>query len=65
MKAAAIDDATARNALKAAGNSVPVALVMCKTGLGKKQAEQRLKGARGHVRRAIQSAGSRGTSGTA
>ena len=64
-QAAGIDDAAARNALKAAGNSVPVALVMCKTGLGRKQAEQRLKAARGHVRRAIESASSRGTSGTA
>ncbi|HZU41471.1 MAG TPA: N-acetylmuramic acid 6-phosphate etherase [Terriglobales bacterium] len=64
MQAANVDDATARKVLRQAGNSVPVALVMCKTGVGKKQAEQRLKTARGHVRRAIERAGGRNTSGT-
>ena len=64
MQAADVDDASARKALKAAGNSVPVGLVMCKTGLSRRQAEQRLKAARGHVRRAIEGAGGRATSGT-
>lgn len=64
MQAAGVDDATARRTLRQANNSVPVALVMCKTGLGKRQAEQRLKMARGHVRRAIEGAGGRNTSGT-
>lgn len=64
MQAAGLDDATARKALKQAGNSVPVALVMCKTGLGRKQAEQRLKKARGHVRQAINGSSGVATSGT-
>jgi len=64
MQAAGVDDAIARKTLRQAGNSVPVALVMCKTGLGKKEAEQRLKTAQGHVRKAIAGAGGSNTSGT-
>ena len=64
VQAARVDEATARKTLREAGNSVPVALVMCKTGLGRKQAEQRLKKARGHVRRAIEGSSGVATSGT-
>lgn len=64
VQAAGVDEATARKTLRQARNSVPVALVMCKTGLGRKLATQRLKKARGHVRRAIEGSSGVATSGT-
>ena len=45
----------ARRVLKAAGNSVPVALLMAKAGASRLQAEQALRSAEGNVRRAIES----------
>jgi len=45
----------ARRVLKAAGNSVPVALLMAKAGASRIQAEQALRSAQGNVRRAIES----------
>ena len=47
------DRAAATKALKAAGSSVPVALVMLQTGLGRTQAKRALKSTGGHVRQAI------------
>ena len=52
-RAAGLDRQAARKALKAAGNSVPVALVMLKAGLGRAEARRRLAAAHGHVRKAI------------
>jgi len=52
-EAAGIRRAAADRALKAAGRSVPVALVMLKAGVSKAEARRRLKAARGNVRRAI------------
>lgn len=52
--AAGLDREAAKRALKAAGNSVPVALVMLKAGLGRAKARRRLAAAQGHVRRAIE-----------
>jgi N-acetylmuramic acid 6-phosphate (MurNAc-6-P) etherase len=52
-KAAAVDRATAAKALKAADNQVAVALIMLRIGLGRKQAEKRLKSAKGNIRRAL------------
>ena len=51
--AAGVEHSAAEKALKAAGNSVPVALVMLKTGLSRREAQRRLKAACGNVRRAI------------
>lgn len=51
--AAGIGRNAAKDGLKAGGNSVPVALVMLKAGVSRKQAERRLKAARGNVRQAI------------
>ena len=53
QQAAGIKRVAADRALKAAGNSVPVALVMLKAGVSKKEARRRLKVARGNVRMAI------------
>ncbi len=64
VQAAGVDEATARKTLRQARNSVPIALVMCKTGLGRKLATQRLKKAHGHVRRAIEGSSGVATSGT-
>jgi N-acetylmuramic acid 6-phosphate etherase len=64
-QAAGVDHETARKALTRAGNQVPVALVMLKSGVGRKEAESRLKNAHGQVRRAIEGTGSAKTSGTA
>jgi len=44
-------------ALKAAGNSVPVALVMLQTGASRKSAADALRGAGGHVKHAITAVG--------
>jgi N-acetylmuramic acid 6-phosphate etherase len=52
-KAAALDRRQARKILRAAGNRVPVALVMAKTGVSAAQASAALKESRGHVRKAI------------
>jgi len=54
QKAAGVDRELAQHALKTSNGSVPVALVMIKTGLNARQAEQRLKAFNGHVRRAIE-----------
>jgi len=54
-KAAGVDRQTAAQALKAAGNQVPVALIMLQSGLGPFRAQQKLKQAKGNVRRAITS----------
>lgn len=53
QRTAGVGREAAREALNAGGNSVPVALVMLKTGLSKAEAQRRLKAARGNVRRAI------------
>jgi len=52
-KAAGVDRQTAAKTLKAADNQVAVALIMLKTGLGRKQAAQRLQSVKGNVRKAI------------
>ena len=52
-KATGVDRQTAVKALKSAGNHVAVALIMHKTGLGRSQAERKLKKAKGNVRKAI------------
>jgi len=54
-KAANIDRANAVRALKAAGDSVAVALVMLQTNLTRRQAEKKLSSAKGNVRKAIES----------
>jgi N-acetylmuramic acid 6-phosphate etherase len=54
MQAAGLDREPTKQALKAAGNSVPVALVMLKTGVSRAQARRRLAAARGHVRKAVE-----------
>jgi len=53
-RAAGLDREAAKRALAAAGNSVPVALVMLKTGLVRAEAKRRLAAAHGHVRRAME-----------
>jgi len=55
-EAAGADRRKAARALKAAGNEVPVALIMLKTGLSRAQARQRLKSTKGNVRAAIEKA---------
>lgn len=57
-KAADIDRDLARHVLSKAGKSVPLALIMLKTGANLGQAKRRLKAAGGNVRRAIESSGS-------
>jgi N-acetylmuramic acid 6-phosphate etherase len=56
QQAAGIQREPAERALKQAGNSVPVALVMLKAGVSESEAKQHLELAGGHVRRAIESA---------
>jgi N-acetylmuramic acid 6-phosphate etherase len=53
-----IDRTQARKALKAAGKSVPVAIVMHSAGVKKKLAEQALAAAHGQIRKAISLTGS-------
>jgi N-acetylmuramic acid 6-phosphate etherase len=53
-RAAGVDRLAASRTLKAAGSQVAVALVMLKTGLGRVQAEKKLKAAKGNVRTAIE-----------
>lgn len=52
--AASVDRNAAARALKASGNQVAVALVMLKAGASKRDAEKKLKSAKGNVRRAIE-----------
>lgn len=52
---ARVDRATAVEMLEQARMSVPLALVMSKTGEGKREAERRLRAAKGNVRKAIES----------
>ena len=52
-KAAAVDRETAAKALKSAGSRVPVALVMLKTGINKKEAVERIKKFKGNLRKAV------------
>lgn len=54
QEAAGISRGRAQRALQSAGMSVPVALIMLKTGLSRAAAQRRLRQARGHVRRAIE-----------
>lgn len=53
MAAAEVERDRALRALKAAGKSVPLALIMLKTGASKNEAAKRLKAAKGNVRKAI------------
>lgn len=53
-RAAGLDREAARKALKAAGNSVPVALVMLKAGVNRTKAKRLLAAAHGHVRKAME-----------
>ncbi len=53
QQAAGVDRRTAERALRSAGGSVPVALVMLKAFVSRTEARRRLRVARGHVRRAI------------
>lgn len=53
-QAAGVDRATAEQALQAAKNQIPVALIMLKTGVTRAEAVRRLKRAQGNVRQAIE-----------
>lgn len=53
QQAAGVSSEVASKALRAAGNSVPVALVMLQAQVQRGEAERALKLAKGHVRRAI------------
>jgi N-acetylmuramic acid 6-phosphate etherase len=55
-QATGADHETAAQALKAAGNRTPVAVVMLAAGVGKADAVAALKRTNGHVRRAIEMA---------
>ena len=55
-RAAKVSRSVAHQTLKAAGNSVPVALVMLQTGVSRRHAEQALQSTKGHVRHAIAAA---------
>jgi N-acetylmuramic acid 6-phosphate etherase len=54
--AAEVDEGKARRTLRLAANRVPVALVMLRAGVGRREAEAGLRSAKGHVRKAIASA---------
>jgi len=56
QQAAGIEREAAKAALKSAGNSLPVALVMLKAGVGRVEATRFLRTADGHVRQAIAAA---------
>jgi N-acetylmuramic acid 6-phosphate etherase len=56
QQAAGISREAAEQALQAAGNDVPVALVMLQANVNRQQATQALKQSRGHVRQAINAA---------
>jgi len=53
QRAADLDRETAHEALQAAGNDVPIALVMLKAGVTRSQASRALTTTAGHVRKAI------------
>jgi N-acetylmuramic acid 6-phosphate etherase len=53
QQAASVSSDVASKALRSAGNSVPVALVMLQAEVSRQEAERALKLASGHVRRAI------------
>lgn len=53
-QAAGVEPGIAARALKSAGGQVPVALLMIKTGLKRRAAVERLKRAKGNVRKAIE-----------
>jgi N-acetylmuramic acid 6-phosphate etherase len=53
QQAAGVSSDAASKALRAAGNSVPAALVMLQAQVDRYEAERALKLAKGHVRRAI------------
>lgn len=57
-KAAEVDRERAREALDKSGKSVPLALIMLKTGVTRSEARRRLKTVSGNVRRAIDFPGS-------
>ncbi|HVH88988.1 MAG TPA: N-acetylmuramic acid 6-phosphate etherase [Terriglobales bacterium] len=54
-KAARVDREQAADAIHRSGKSVPVALIMLKTGVSRSEAVRKLKTARGNVRKAIES----------
>ena len=54
-RAAGVERAAAVRTLKASGNQVAVALIMLKAGVDRRQAEKKLKAAKGNVRKAIES----------
>ena len=56
QKAASVSRPIAQQALKAARNSVPVALVMLEAEVDRREAERALKLSKGHVRQAIAAA---------
>jgi N-acetylmuramic acid 6-phosphate etherase len=56
QRAVGIERGVAEQALKSAGQSLPVALVMLKAKLGKSAAERALESAHGNVRQAIAAA---------
>jgi N-acetylmuramic acid 6-phosphate etherase len=56
QKAASVSRSVAQQALKAARNSVPVALVMLEAEVDRREAEHALKLSKGHVRQAIAAA---------
>jgi N-acetylmuramic acid 6-phosphate etherase len=62
--AAGVDREQASEALTQSGRSVPIALIMLKTGISRTQAKRQLRASSGNVRRAIQSSGSASSSGT-
>lgn len=55
-QAVPMKNSAARKVLREAGNNVPVALVMAKAGVSRKQAQRNLRLANGNVRQAITSA---------
>ena len=57
-QAAGIDRAQAKKALSNSGRSVPLALIMLKTGASLREAQRRLRAAGGNVRKATESSGS-------
>jgi N-acetylmuramic acid 6-phosphate (MurNAc-6-P) etherase len=56
QQAAGVNEEIARQVLRAAGNGVPVGLVMLQAQVDRREAERALKLADGHVRRAITAA---------
>jgi N-acetylmuramic acid 6-phosphate etherase len=62
--AAGVDREQASAALTRSGRSVPLALIMLKTGISRIEAKRRLRAASGNVRKAIESSGSASSSGT-